>query len=232
MSENKGDIPVTTTDETAPAPPGTVGGTRRADLPEPDEADIAAEVERVKEKMEQMGVPDEQRAIFESVYNKIAGKREITDAIKAEIIEELNRGNIRKEHAGIIFEGALYLDDGIKGGIVEALTPMTPEEVADETQEVPQEEVERRVAQVPQVQALQQQAEAAIGNLADEGLQEEYTRKMNGIITKFKDFFDPEMPGGEFARWAGKKLYWALIIAFILFVAELNLINKAAGKRG
>ncbi|HWY78762.1 MAG TPA: hypothetical protein VNW29_00220 [Candidatus Sulfotelmatobacter sp.] len=51
--------------------------------------------------------------------------------------------------------------------------------------------------------------------------------KVRGI----KDLFAPGEPGRTWTRKLGKTLYWTLMIAFLLAIAELNIINKAAGKR-
>jgi len=55
--------------------------------------------------------------------------------------------------------------------------------------------------------------------------------RANALLGKFTDLFAEGEPGREWARRGGKTLYWTLMIAFILIIAELNMINKMAGQR-
>lgn len=55
--------------------------------------------------------------------------------------------------------------------------------------------------------------------------------KLSKLKTRISGFFAEGEPGRKYARIGGKVLYLSLIAAFILFVIELNIINKAASNK-
>jgi hypothetical protein len=60
---------------------------------------------------------------------------------------------------------------------------------------------------------------------------EAHKANLASLSRRFTGYFAEGEPGRKYARIGGKIVYFALLAAFIALLLEMNLINKAAGKR-
>lgn len=55
--------------------------------------------------------------------------------------------------------------------------------------------------------------------------------KVSGLFARITDVFAPGEPGRDWARRIGKTLYITLVIIFLFYIWEMNVINKVGGRK-
>lgn len=233
---------------------------RTGDQPEKEEIidDLARKdlIDASKNFVSESEMPEEERThhitTITDLYNKLSDKTAtISEADIDTFAQELTSLKFRRDSEGNIDADILRffpkLSPQQREAIIAKLPEITPAEKADR-ESVSESEAEKRDATINALGATaqtigetgMQELDRDIESLNDStdpqdkeklALLNARKSKMNGLLTRVKDFFAEDTPGRKWAIRLGKIGYISLITLFLIIILEMNAINKMTRRK-
>lgn len=170
------------------------------------------------------------------IWNDLKDKSELTPEQASDIAGKLASIGIRQDHeTDIIFDFYPNLTPEARQAIKEKLPPMNEEEKAKKErgeEELSEEDTNKIDAMRKQAEERAQAVMQEINesDLSDEEKAEKI-RSVQGLLGRIKDFFGPETRARTISRRVGKTVWFSFLALCLIVILEMNLINKAAGRK-
>jgi len=198
--------------------------------------------ERLKKGDQTKSMPDDINTIYSDVLNSVQGREDLDNDVEADIIGKLQNSNTSQEQAMIIFNSST-LSPEAKQRIISKLKlakdlPKTqePSDIEKMQMQAGGDVMGKMLADKEkevEVEIKKEEEKLRHDPSHSEEHKEHFERtreKIHELKERMYEYFHPEDGLKDWAKRGGKYLYFVFLTAFILLIAEMNLINRMSGK--